>query len=42
MFSDEIYLRLSETVYRENYTIIDDYSQIILTDFTNENGYYLL
>ena len=40
MFSDEIYLRLSETVYRENYTIIDDYSQIILTDFTNENGYY--
>ncbi len=40
MFNDEIYLRLSEVVYQKQYTIIDNYTQIILTNYTDENGYY--
>lgn len=40
MFNDEIYLRLSNAVYSNNYTIIDNYSQVILTGITDDNGYY--
>ena len=41
MFSDEIYLRLSEVVYQNQYTIIDNYTQVIITNLTDDNGYYV-
>lgn len=41
MFSDEIYLRLVEVIYRDNYIILDNYQQVIITNFTNDKGILL-
>lgn len=40
MFNDEIYLRLAEIIYHNDYTIVDNYQQVIITGLTNANGYY--
>jgi hypothetical protein len=31
MFNDEIYLRLAKVIYRDNYIIVDNYQQVIIT-----------
>lgn len=42
MFNDEIYLRMAEAIYNKDYiyTIIDNYQQVIVTNLTDQNGYY--